>query len=1179
MTHRPGFAIIAAFCVLSNVLADDHRITWRTQPLTNTYYSEGAGMGDLNKDGHADVVSGPYWYEGPDFTIKHAYYEPVVCPENSYPENFFAYVHDFNGDGWNDILRLPFPGKEAFWYENPGEKEAKGYWKRVLATPEVGNESPHWADIDGDGVNDIVCIQGGYYGYASPDKGDPYKQWTFHRISAANMGGKFTHGLGVGDVDGDGKMDLLDRRGWWQQPASLKGDPQWTFHAFNFTPAGGAQMHVYDVDGDGDGDVISSMAAHSWGLAWYEQLKDDAGGITFKQHTLMSFDGKEGTEGVKFSQLHAVDLADIDGDGLKDIITGKTYRAHHGRDPGAADPAVVYWWKLVRSENGATFSPRLIHHHSGIGRQVMAADLNGDKLLDIIVGNAMGTFVHLQQRDEAIKGARDNGKPAQGLSPKEAAAKMSVPPGFHADLLAGEPDIVQPIAMAFDERGRIWVAEAYSYPRRLPEDEARDRILIFEDKDGDGSFETRKVFHDKLNLVSGLQVGFGGVWVGAAPHLLFIPDKDRDDKPDGEPVVLLDGWGYQDTHETLNSFRWGPDGWLYGCHGVFTHSRVGKPGTPNEQRTPLNAGVWRYHPIKQDFEVFAWGTSNPWGVDFDEHGQCFITACVIPHLYHMVQGGRYQRQGGQHFNPHVYDDIKTIADHAHYAGNIRDHAHWGHTPLPPATTLAAGGGHAHAGAMIYQGDAFPDEYRGLIFMNNIHGARINTDILEPLGSGFVGRHGPDFAIANDIWSQIIAIETGPDGQVYMIDWYDKNQCHRGDPNVHDRTNGRMFRVRYAEHKPVKVDLSKQTDAQLTNLLLHKNVWYSRTARRLLQERAAQGVRPVSALRANPASSADMFTRIALDPNKEGKDRLSGLWALHVTEGVSDELAVELLGHEGDCCNYLRAWVIQLSLEDGKASEALLAKLAERAAKDHAPVVRLYLAAALQRLPHEQRWPIAEALAQRAEDLHDHNLPLLIWYGIEPLVQENKAKAAQLAAKTKIPIIRQYIARRLAGGAAPPVPQPPKPDERLGYKVKDAVEGEGLKILSITGGQARPQPMNAFTADKWSGVDHLWWTGGEVGDKLTLELPVAKAGTYELHAVLTKARDYGIVQLYLNDKKLGDPIDLFNSPDVVTTGDLNLGRHDLTAGKHKLVVEITGTNEKAVKAYMFALDYVLLKAGD
>ena len=355
----------------------------------------------------------------------------------------------------------------------------------------------------------------------------------------------------------------------------------------------------------------------------------------------------------------------------------------------------------------------------------------------------------------------------EGLSPLDAAKAMTVPPGFKVTLFAGEPDVVQPIAMAIDDRGRVWVAEAYSYPHRVAPEKARDRILIFEDADNDGTFDKKTVFADKLNLVSGLEVGHGGVWVGAAPEFLFIPDANHDDKPDGPPVVLLDGWGQHDTHETLNSFAWGPDGWLYGCHGVFTFSKVGKPGTPEKDREPINAGIWRYHPKRHEFEVFAHGTSNPWGIDWDANGQAFLTSCVIPHLYHVIQHGRYERQAGSHDNPYTYDDIKTIADHRHYVG---DNPHRGN-----GRSDSMGGGHAHSGAMIYLGGSWPEEYRGSIFMNNIHGARLNRDTLKPQGSGFVGSHAPDFLFANDRWSQVVSLKYGPDGSMFMIDWYDKNQ--------------------------------------------------------------------------------------------------------------------------------------------------------------------------------------------------------------------------------------------------------------------------------------------------------------------------------------------------------------------------------------------------------------------
>jgi putative membrane-bound dehydrogenase-like protein len=590
----------------------------------------------------------------------------------------------------------------------------------------------------------------------------------------------------------------------------------------------------------------------------------------------------------------------------------------------------------------------------------------------------------------------------QGLSPAEAAAAMTVPPGFKVTLFAGEPDVAQPIACAFDDRGRLWVAEDYSYPDRVPDDKARDRILIFEDKDGDGRFDSRKVFAEKLNLVSGIEVGFGGVWVGAAPHLLFIPDRDGDDRPDGSPQVLLDGWAYQDTHETLNTFTWGPDGWLYGCHGVFTHSRVGKPGTPDPQRVPINAGVWRYHPTWHEFEVFAHGTSNPWGIAFDERGQLVITACVIPHLYHLVQGGRYERQAGQHFNPYTYDDIKTIADHRHFVG-LNPHAGNGRSDQ-------AGGGHAHAGAMIYLGGAWPAEYRGSLFMNNIHGARLNRDRLEPKGSGFVGHHAPDFLLANDRWSQIVSLQCGPDGQLTMIDWYDENQCHHKDPTKHDRTNGRIFKVSYGPNRgaPNVIDPKAVGALDLVKLLTAPNEWHARHARRLLQERA--GTMPAEEKgKVLAALNEVTFGR------QEDRVRLNALWAIHAVAGLDESTAARAFE---DPNPYVRAWAVQLVTEARRPSDATLSRFAGLARTDGSPVVRLYLASALQRLPLKDRWPIVEGLAGHAEDDSDHNLPLMVWYGAEPLAAAEPGRALELALSARLPNLLSFTVRRVSALGTP-----------------------------------------------------------------------------------------------------------------------------------------------------------------
>ncbi len=592
---------------------------------------------------------------------------------------------------------------------------------------------------------------------------------------------------------------------------------------------------------------------------------------------------------------------------------------------------------------------------------------------------------------DAVEEQPQDEYPFAGLSPEEAARAMVLPEGFSATLAAGEPDVTQPIAMAFDDRGRLWVAEAYTYPIRAAEGKGRDRILIFEDVDGDGRLESRKVFMENLNLVSGLEVGFGGVWIGAAPNLLFVPDKNGDDVPDGEAVALLDGWGFQDTHETLNAFTWGPDGWLYGCHGVFTHSLVGKPGAKKEDRVPINAGIWRYHPTRQVFEVFAQGTSNPWGVDFNDRGQAFVTACVIPHLYHIIQGGRYQRQAGVHFNPYTYDDIKTVAIHRHWIGAT---PHSGNDKSD-----AAGGGHAHAGAMIYLGGSWPEKYRDQIFMNNIHGQRLNEDLLLPKGSGYIGDRAPDFCLTRDRWSQIINLQYGPDGQMWMIDWYDANACHHRETDGHDRTNGRIFKISYKNAQPVKVDLQKLSNDELVMLQLHENDWMVRHARRILQERSADA-----------ATTHASLKQMAVDHPLETR-RLRGLWALFATGGVDEATALELLENDYP---HVRAFSIQLMTDDAKRTlSPMVVERIVALADDPSPVVRLYVASALQRLPADASWAALPKLLAHSRDAGDHNLPLMYWYAAEPLAEVDANRALALAGTGKIPLIQSFMARRVA----------------------------------------------------------------------------------------------------------------------------------------------------------------------
>jgi putative heme-binding domain-containing protein len=458
--------------------------------------------------------------------------------------------------------------------------------------------------------------------------------------------------------------------------------------------------------------------------------------------------------------------------------------------------------------------------------------------------------------------------------------------------------------------------------------------------------------------------------------------------------VLLDGWGYQDTHETLNAFTWGPDGWLYGCHGVFTHSTVGKPGTPKPERIALNAAIWRYHPTRHVFEVFAHGTSNPWGVDFDDHGETFCTACVIPHLFHIIPGARYHRQAGSHFNRHTFDDIKTIADHVHWVGGT---PHGGNN-----RSDVAGGGHAHSGAMIYLGDAWPEKYRGQIFMNNIHGARINVDSLEPKGSGYVGHHERDFLLANDQWSQILNLYYGPDGQVYIIDWYDANQCHRLEHDIHDRSNGRIFKISYGNSRSLPVDLTALGDLQLVDLLLHKNDWYVRHARRLLQERAAAG-------KLSDGVKSRLAT-MALEHHDETR-RLRGLWALHVTGLLDDELIARGLENDRP---FVRAWTARLAAENGARRLAWLPKFTAMAQSDNSPVVRQYLSSIAQQVPPAERFGLLAALTSHSEDNGDHNLPLLYWYALEPTIDVDAPRALAIAEQSPVAPLLEFTSRKIAG---------------------------------------------------------------------------------------------------------------------------------------------------------------------
>ncbi|MFM9960983.1 MAG: PVC-type heme-binding CxxCH protein [Planctomycetaceae bacterium] len=605
----------------------------------------------------------------------------------------------------------------------------------------------------------------------------------------------------------------------------------------------------------------------------------------------------------------------------------------------------------------------------------------------------------------------EQGNPSP-ISPQEALTAIKLPSGFRATLFAAEPDVQNPIAVTLDARGRLWVAENYTYAERTQRFDLRlrDRIVIFEDSDGDGQSDQRTIFTDGVQMLTSVAVGHGGVWAMCPPQLLFIPDKNRDDVPDGPAQVVLDGFNVapENYHNFANGLKWGPDGWLYGRCGGSCPGELGLPGTPDEQRVPLRGGLWRFHPQRKVVEVLTHGTTNPWGHDWDEHGECFFINTVNGHLWHLIPGAHLMRPHTLDPNPHSYALIDQHADHWHFDTGKG----WAASRDGSADEL--GGGHAHSGAMIYLGDNWPSEYRGKLFTFNFHGRRANVEKLERHESGYIGKHEPDFAHFGDTWFRGLDLSYGPDGGVFVIDWSDTGECHE-NTGVH-RTSGRIFKIVFGETKPPACDLMKLSSVELATLHRHKNEWFVRQARQQLQERSLAG--------------ADLSETVALLQRQfflsdDFVSRLRALWTLRIIGGI-DDAALRTLLHSRD--EHLRVWAIRLLSDDwpidtsvgtrparvkAEPAKEIIDDLMLMATNDKSGLVRLALASTLRRLPVNRRAALAVSLLSRTEDADDHNLPLLVWYGLTPLADVDLPALAHLAKECEWPTTRRFIVRRLA----------------------------------------------------------------------------------------------------------------------------------------------------------------------
>ena len=609
---------------------------------------------------------------------------------------------------------------------------------------------------------------------------------------------------------------------------------------------------------------------------------------------------------------------------------------------------------------------------------------------------------------------------AEGQHPPTAAEMVKLielPKGFNATLFAGDPDVQQPICMDFDDRGRLWVVENYTYSGGPYETKLRDRVVVLEDTNNDGQHDVRKVFWDKGFMTTSLAWGFGGLWILHDGTLSFIPDKNGDDVPDSEATVVLDGWSKDCGHNFVSGLIWGPDGWLYGRHGIVDTSYPGVPGTPHADRPAMNCGVWRYHPTKQLVEVVCNGTTNPWGLDYNADGQFFMTNNVQGHLWHAMPGAHFKRMYGQDDNPHFYELMDMTADHYHWDTTRK----WNESRDGVANDL--GGGHSHVGGLIYQGTNFPAEYRGKIFMCNTHGRRMNVNRLERSGSGFVGKREPDFMLVKNAWFRGVDIKMGADGAIYVADWSDNGECHDHD-GIH-RTSGRIYRIAYGTPKQFKPEkpLIEQDSKTLLSNLKSQDAWLARHSLRILQERQQTDAR------ISDAADLPLLSAEALD--------------LNLNEQLTKWLKVSNLEQLEQA--------VQLAASNEARRKVFLPSLIQLAKQKPAPNILLALVSVLRRFDSPERLQLAQAILSQPENARtiagENNLTLMTWYGIEPAVKS----LAQVEMLSSIPKLQQFAVRRLAYEINK---ETTLASEVLGYISNTAAKGSETEVAGL---------LNAFRA--------------------------------------------------------------------------------------------------------------------
>ena len=724
----------------------------------------------------------------------------------------------------------------------------------------------------------------------------------------------------------------------------------------------------------------------------------------------------------------------------------------------------------------------------------------------LILVSALGLILRIAPSLEAQEIYDSQKETIPKMTPKEVVETVRLPEGFSITAAASEPNVQQPIAMAWDPSGRLWIAENYTYAESAKKVDATlsDRIVILEDADNDGVFEKRKVFAEGLQGLTSIEIGGSsnrGVWALAPPHLLYLKDTNLDDVADSEPQVVLSGFNADIRHNFANGLRFGPDGWLYGRHGILGSSEVYAPGPPLPPgalptgalppgalpppavptaipipraiaippvKTKLTCGIWRYEPASQRVEMVCEGTTNPWGMDWDDHGNLFFINTVIGHLWHAIPNAHLQRMYGEDSDPYVYELLPQIADHVHWDQSAED---WRETRKgpPSSRTDAAGGGHAHSGLMIYQADQWPKEYHGNVYALNLHGRRINRDFINPSGAGFLATHGPDMVFWQDPWFRGLDLTQSPDGSAMVIDWSDIGECH-DDDGVH-RTSGRIYKVSYNNPDQVpyidllktlsglyRADRTKQptvTGQDVVSIVSHPNVWFTQ---QFFKHYTLNGF-------ASPVKDPGPLVHMAINAPKDFRSQearfevtkqLRALWALKACKLLDNEKLLQLLKtkqHES-----VRSWAIRLLLDPMWKSgpiptsnpeereiqlEILDCLLANSRPHAH-PHLRLTLASHLPKLPDVFE-PIVKKLLMSEDLADDLTFSLVLWYGIKDQVVENPMEMVKSIQSSPLHKVQELVLRRLASMVTEKHPESQLASDALAFFFADAVQRDNPKL--------------------------------------------------------------------------------------------------------------------------------------